>query len=154
MNTLHRALLAGLLTSLSLSAWADMSYQQQPVYQQNPQALNRSYGDKIARKALNGFTNISTAPLEIPKSMIKITNSEDSNIFYGLIGGAIEGSINTLGRAVIGTIDLATFPLPTKAIIQPQYVWDDFYEARTLYGNVFRFDDNNNEPIFRFPNGR
>jgi putative exosortase-associated protein (TIGR04073 family) len=155
MNTLHRALLAGLLTSLSLStAWADMAYQQKPAYQQSPQALNRTYNDKIARKAVNGLINIPTAPLEIPKSMIKNTNAEGSNIFFGLVGGTIEGSLNAAFRAATGAIDLVTFLVPTKAIVQPQYVWDDFYETRTMYGDVFRLDDNDNEPIFRLPNGR
>lgn len=154
MNTLHRALLAGLLTSLSLStAWAGTPYQQPPAYQ-SQQALNRTYNDKIARKAVNGFINIPTAPLEIPKSMIKYINADGGNIFYGIVGGAIEGSINAVGRVVTGVVDLTTFPLPTKAVIQPQYVWDDFFETRTMYGEVFRLDDNDNEPLFRFPNGR
>ncbi len=161
MNTLHRALLAGLLAGLSLStAWADLSYQEQTQYQssprqyQNPQPLNRTYNDKIARKALNGFVNIPTAPLEIPKSIIRNTNAEGSNIFYGVVGGVIEGSLNALGRALTGVFDVATFPLPTKPVVQSQYVWDDFFETRTMYGNVFRIDDDDKDPVFRFPNGR
>jgi putative exosortase-associated protein (TIGR04073 family) len=98
---------------------------------------HRSYGSKIGNKALNGFANLTTSMLEIPKNVINTTNQ--SNIFYGIIGGLIKGVINTIGRMAVGITDLITFPLPTKPIARPVYIWDDF-DIDTTYGDVFRLD--------------
>jgi hypothetical protein len=40
-----------------------------------------------------------------------------------------------------GVTDLITAPLPTKPIVQPRYVWDDFDKTNS-YGPVFRLVDN------------
>jgi putative exosortase-associated protein (TIGR04073 family) len=159
MNTFHRFFVAGLLTGLSLAYTSialanDMyqpQYQQQDQQQYQQQPHERSYGEKIGKKALNGIVNINTAPLEIPKAIINNTNAQGSNIFFGLVGGAIEGAINTVARAATGVGDLTLFLLPTKAIVYPQYVWDDFYETNTRYGDMFRLDENENPPVFELP---
>ncbi len=96
-----------------------------------------SYGSKVGNKALNAFANLTTAPLEIPKNIINTTNK--SNIFYGVIGGLFKGLLNTGGRLGVGIADLVTFPLPTKLIAQPAYIWDDF-DVDTTYGPAFRLD--------------
>ncbi|MDD1606004.1 MAG: exosortase system-associated protein, TIGR04073 family [Methylococcaceae bacterium] len=164
MNTYHHFFVAGLLTGLSLvyasTALADQMYQ--PQYQQQPdqqqyqqqyeqQPRERSYGEKIGKKALNGVVNIHTSFLEVPKAIINNTNAEGSNIVFGLVGGAIEGTLNTVARATAGVGDLTLFLLPTKAIVYPQYVWDDFYETNTRYGDIFRLDDDENPPVFELP---
>jgi putative exosortase-associated protein (TIGR04073 family) len=95
----------------------------------------QSYGSQVGNKALNGFANITTAVLEIPKNIINTTN--DSNFAYGIAGGLGKGILNTVGRIVTGITDLITAPLPTKPIAYPLYVWDDFDED-TTYGEVFR----------------
>lgn len=96
-----------------------------------------SYGEKVANKALNGFANLVTSPLEIPKNIINTMNQ--SNFFYGLFGGIIKGLVNTAGRMGVGIADLVTFPLPTKPIAYPMYIWDDF-DVDTTYGEVFRLN--------------
>ena len=153
MNTLHRFLVAGLLTGLSLidasSAWADQRYQGQQ-YQQ-PQPRERSYGSKIGKKALDGVINLPTAPLELPKAIINDVNANGSNIVFGVIGGVLEGTLQTAYRATAGLVDLTTFLIPTKPIVQPQYVWDDFYEESSSYGKVFRLDNNGEQPHFELP---
>jgi putative exosortase-associated protein (TIGR04073 family) len=98
----------------------------------------QSYGSKVGNKALNGLSNIFTAVLEIPKNIINTTN--DSNIAYGVVGGLAKGTLNTAGRLFSGVADLITFPIPTKPIAQPVYVWDDF-DVDTTYGEVFRLDE-------------
>ena len=118
----------------------NMTYR--PITRTNEQTRNKSYGSKIGHKALNGFTNIFTSPLEIPKNIINTTN--DSNIFYGLIGGGVKGIFIFGGRLCVGVADLVTFPLPTKPIVQPAYVWDDFY-VDTTFGDVMRVDKNRQE---------
>ena len=148
MNTYHHFFVAGLLTGLSLvyasTALADQMYQQQDQqqYQQQPRA--RSYGEKVGDKAKSGITNIATSWLEVPKSIINDTNAQDSNIIYGIIGGALEGGIQTAGRAAVGIADLVTAPLATKPIVHPQYIWEDF-DQTNIYGDVFRLDNGNEQ---------
>ncbi len=96
-----------------------------------------SYGEKVANKGLNALANLTTAPLEIPKAVINTMNQ--SNFFYGLVGGFFKGMVNTLGRTGCGIADLITLPLPTESIISPAYVWDHF-DKETTYGSVMRLD--------------
>ena len=96
-----------------------------------------SYGEKVGNKALNAFANLTTSTLEMPKNIINTMNQ--SNFFYGVFGGFIKGLVNTLGRTGCGIADLITFPLPTRPIAYPVYIWDDF-DVDTSYGEVFRLD--------------
>jgi putative exosortase-associated protein (TIGR04073 family) len=98
---------------------------------------NRSYGQKVGDKALNGVANLGGGLLEIPKSIILTTNQ--SNIFYGIVGGLFKGMIQTGGRMGTGIADLITAPIPTKPIAYPYNVWDDF-DTETTYGDTFRLD--------------
>ena len=98
----------------------------------------QDYGSQVGNKALNGFANITTSVLEIPKNIINTTN--DSNFVYGFVGGIIKGVLNTTGRVAVGISDLITAPLPTKPVAYPLYVWDDF-DQDTTYGEVFRLED-------------
>jgi putative exosortase-associated protein (TIGR04073 family) len=127
--------------------WAD-NYQQQvqneKLFQHDvarqKQFRQQQYERLVEKKAINGATNIATGFLEIPKNMINITNEEDSNIVYGIIGGGIRGLIDTIGRMTVGTMDLLTAPLPTKPVVYPRYVWDDF-DKTNIYDKVFRLDE-------------
>jgi len=98
----------------------------------------QSYGSKVGNKALNGFVNMTTSLLEIPKSIINVTN--DSNLAFGAVGGFGQGVLNTFGRIIVGTMDVITAPIPTKQVVHPAYVWDDF-DADTSYGEVFRLQE-------------
>jgi putative exosortase-associated protein (TIGR04073 family) len=115
----------------------------------NPQQQS-SYGEKIGNKALNGFANLTTSPLELPKNIINTMNQ--SNFFYGVFGGFLKGLVNTLGRTGCGIADLLTFPLPTKPIVYPVYIWDDF-DVDTSYGEVFRLDktQKTDQPVTQAP---
>jgi putative exosortase-associated protein (TIGR04073 family) len=106
-----------------------------PVIQAGEQQQHTSYGEIIGNKALNGFANLSTAWLELPKNIINTMNQ--SNFFYGVFGGFLKGLVNTLGRAGCGIADILTIPIPTKPIAYPVYIWDDF-DIDTSYGGVFR----------------
>jgi putative exosortase-associated protein (TIGR04073 family) len=127
MNKYKRSLISILLTGFFI-VFATTSHAEE----------QSSYGADIGNKALNGFTNIITSWLEIPKNIINTTN--DSNIFWGLSGGTAKGIINMAGRVGVGAADVITFPLPTKPIAQPEYIWDDF-DVDTTYGDVFRLKD-------------
>ena len=99
-----------------------------------PQA---SYGKKIGNKALIGFANLTTGILEIPKNMINTINQ--GNFFYGVAGGFIKGTVNTLGRMGSGIADIITLPIPTKPVVYPLFIWDDF-DVDTTYGDVLRLN--------------
>lgn len=162
MNTFHRFFVSGLLTGLAFvhtsTVLANDMYQQQQYPQQyqpqypQQQTRERTYGEKVGNKALNGFVNIPTAPLEIAKSIINNTNAEDSNMIFGVIGGVLEGTLNTVFRGTRGMIDLSTALIPTKPVTSPQYIWDDFYDTNTMYNNdVFRLDVDENGPVYEMP---
>jgi putative exosortase-associated protein (TIGR04073 family) len=99
---------------------------------------NQSYGSKIGNKALRGITNIILSPIEIPKGVI-ITSNE-SNPFYGIIGGIFKGLFHTSARMSSGLIDLVFFPLPTKPNTDPIYPWDDYFDRDTSYCDIFDLD--------------
>jgi putative exosortase-associated protein (TIGR04073 family) len=100
--------------------------------------VNPSYGSEVGAKTLNGFANMLTGPLEIPKNIINTSNQ--GNVFYGIFGGGFKGIVHTAGRLAVGLTDLITFPLPTKPIAYPLYIWDDF-DVDTIYGDVFRLQE-------------
>ena len=66
-------------------------------------------------KAGNGFANLTTSMLEIPKSIINTTN--ESNIIFGFFGGMLKGTVNMVGRMGVGLVDLVTAPIPTQPIV-------------------------------------
>lgn len=141
-------LVAGLTTGSISFAQADSMQQnygsprqqiqsgrQLPNYTGSP---HYNYGSEIGAKALNGFANLATATLEIPKNIINTSNQ--SNIFYGIFGGVFKGMVNIGGRMAVGLTDLITFPIPTKPVAYPMYIWDDF-DVDTSYGPLFRLQD-------------
>ncbi|MFA5920717.1 MAG: exosortase system-associated protein, TIGR04073 family [Methylococcaceae bacterium] len=102
-----------------------------PIVGADDSRQQSSYGEKVGNKALNAFANLTTSTLEMPKNIINTMNQ--SNFFYGVFGGFIKGLVNTLGRTGCGIADLITFPLPTRPIAYPVYIWDDF-DVDTSYG--------------------
>lgn len=116
-----------LLLASFLLAFSSMSFAEE----------QQSYGSKVGNKALNGFANMTTGILEIPKNIINVSN--ESNVIWGFLGGGAMGVLNTVGRLATGLTDLITAPLPTQPIVHPAYVWDDF-DVDTSYGEVFRLE--------------
>ncbi len=96
---------------------------------------HESYPRGVLDKAGNGFANLISAPLELPKNIINTTNK--SNIVYGVVGGIFKGFVHMAGRMGVGLVDLITAPIPTKPIIHPPLIWDDF-DVDTQYGDVLR----------------
>ncbi len=121
-----------------------------PIVGADDSRQQSSYGEKVGNKALNAFANLTTSTLEMPKNIINTMNQ--SNFFYGVFGGFIKGLVNTLGRTGCGIADLITFPLPTRPIAYPVYIWDDF-DVDTSYGEVFRLDKTHkmDQPVTQEP---
>jgi len=101
-------------------------------------AEESSYGEKIGQKTLRGLSNATLGILEVPKGIIKTTN--DSNLLYGVTAGTFLGLINTLGRTGVGALDLITFPLPTKPVVQPVHPWQSYLTLPTSYDAIFDLD--------------
>ena len=84
----------------------------------------QSYVATIGNKAGTGLLNAAAGWMEIPKTMIVTSRNEGLGI--GLTGGFFMGLANTLGRSVMGVVDLATFPIPTKPMVTPPLIWEKF----------------------------
>lgn len=136
-----------------LPAFAADYYEQQ---QQNEQLLKRQvelqkkmehdrYIRQVEDKAALGAANLVSSPLEIPKNIVNVynypENYKDANLIYGVVGGVIKGTFDAAGRIFSGAFDLVTAPLPTKPVVQPKYIWDDFDKSNS-YGQIFRLVDN------------
>jgi putative exosortase-associated protein (TIGR04073 family) len=90
------------------------------------------YPAKIFGKLGIGIINAATGIIEIPKSMT--VESQQEGIGMGLSVGLLKGLGNTLGRSILGVADVVTFPIPTKPMLTPPVVFQDFSTA-TEYSN-------------------
>lgn len=104
-----------------------------------------NYGQAIGHKLSVGLANIVLSWVEIPKCTINAYNESHYDSSLPGLGWAITtgipmGVANTAGRMFTGILDVITFPLPTKPIPQPNYVWQDFRND-TSYGEAFIFYD-------------
>jgi putative exosortase-associated protein (TIGR04073 family) len=112
-------LLAGAIMVFSSAAWAD-------------DGDGLSYPAKIGGKLGIGLMNAATGIVEIPKSMA--VESSKEGIGMGMSVGFLKGMTNMLGRSFLGMLDVVSFPLPTKPLVTPPVVFQDFSEE-TTYGN-------------------
>lgn len=87
-------------------------------------AMADNYPEKAVGKLGNGIANAVGGFMEIPKNVIIASHSEGP--VYGVTAGLIAGILHTLGRTVYGTVDMVTFMIPTKPLINPDYIWNDF----------------------------
>ncbi len=102
----------------------------------------KSYGEQVGEKGLNGITNIGTAWMEIPKNVVKTT--QETNILYGMIGGLGAGVFNTLGRLSTGVFDLLSAPIPTDPLVSPVRAWEKF-DTSTTYGVNYHLEEPTNQ---------
>jgi putative exosortase-associated protein (TIGR04073 family) len=87
-------------------------------------AIADSYIEKAGGKLGNGFVNAVSGLAEIPKTILIISRSEGP--IYGATVGLMAGILHTVGRTLYGTLDMATFMIPTKPLVDPDYIWNDF----------------------------
>ena len=88
-----------------------------------------SYPARIAGKFGIGLINTVTGIVEIPKSMMVESASE--GIGMGMSLGFVKGMTNMMGRTLTGMLDVVSFPIPTKPMITPAVVFQDFDQATT-----------------------
>lgn len=87
-------------------------------------ATGDSYPEKIGEKLGTGIVNVVTGFVEIPKNIA--IESKENGAAYGLTIGFITGIVHSVGRTLTGALDVATFMIPTKPLINPDLVWKDF----------------------------
>jgi len=94
----------------------------------------QSYGAQIGYKALNGLANVATGWIELPKSIINVSNQH--NVAFGASFGLLQGTMHTLSRTLSGVMDVATFMIPSKPAVHPDFVWQEF-DVNSSYGDYF-----------------
>ncbi|MDE2366466.1 MAG: exosortase system-associated protein, TIGR04073 family [Betaproteobacteria bacterium] len=87
-------------------------------------ASDGNYPEKIGNKLAHGVANTITGIVEVPKSMM--IESDKRGPAVGIPTGLFVGIVQGIGRTLTGVVDLVTFPIPTKPIIYPDFVWKDF----------------------------
>ena len=94
-----------------------------------------SYPARLGAKLGNSIANASTGIVEIPKT-IMVTNREHG-MAYAATAGLVTGMVHMIGRTLSGAYDLVTFMVPTKPIVTPDYVWEDF-DKETSYRSTWQ----------------
>ena len=87
-------------------------------------AMAQSYPTKIGEKLGNGIVNVVTGVAEIPKTVM-ITNRSKGPA-YAATAGFMTGIVHMLGRTLFGAVDLVTFMVPTRPLVNPDYIWYNF----------------------------
>jgi putative exosortase-associated protein (TIGR04073 family) len=114
-----RLLVAAAIMSVSLAAHAESDG-------------GISYPARIGGKLGIGLINATTGIVELPKSMM--VESSKEGIWMGMSVGLLKGMTNMLGRSLLGMMDVVSFPVPTKPLVTPAVVFQDFGEE-TTYGS-------------------
>lgn len=96
-----------------------------------PMSHAEGYVSDVSSKFTRGFANLFTGIGEVPKNIVYV--SEKTNPVAGGPGGLVLGTLHTLGRTTTGIFDILTSPIPTKSLIQPEYVWEDFKQPTTYF---------------------
>jgi putative exosortase-associated protein (TIGR04073 family) len=83
-----------------------------------------TYPDRMGTKLGNGMANIITGIVEIPKAVIN--GNRKNGAAYAATAGFMTGMVHMMGRTLCGAADVVTFMIPTKPIINPDFVWQNF----------------------------
>ncbi|MDD1618705.1 MAG: exosortase system-associated protein, TIGR04073 family [Methylococcaceae bacterium] len=87
-------------------------------------AMAQSYPTKIGEKLANGIVNVVTGVAEIPKTVM--ITSRAKGPAYAATAGVMTGIVHMMGRTLFGTVDLVTFMIPTRPLVNPDYIWYNF----------------------------
>lgn len=92
--------------------------------------MAHGYPAKIGEKLGSGVSNVFTGVVEVPKTMMIASRRE--GVGYGVTAGLFTGIVHMVGRTLIGAVDAATFMIPSRPMINPHFIWDDF-DKETSY---------------------
>lgn len=93
---------------------------------------SQSYPSQFGSKLTQGFANMTTGFIEVPKNIVNITHEQ--NIFVGATWGLFRGIWEGVNRTTIGVAEFITSPIPTSDYITPPYVWQRFSEDTRYFG--------------------
>ncbi len=104
-------------------------------------APNSYAANDSVQKLGRGVTNVLTAPVEIPKEIRAhwIKGSEKTfHIAVWIFCGFVKGTVMTAARAGSGGVDIATSPFKNGALLQPNYVFEDWPKRQegVIYKNL------------------
>ncbi|GAB6142393.1 hypothetical protein JCM14076_31220 [Methylosoma difficile] len=88
-----------------------------------------TYASRLGSKIGYGIMNSATGIGELPKTVM--VTSKTDGVAYAATAGVVTGLFHTIGRTLSGAADLATFFIPTKPIVQPGFVWQDWKKETT-----------------------
>ncbi len=94
-----------------------------------------TYPARVSAKLGNAIVNATTGLGEIPKAIMIANRTEGPA--YAATAGVVTGFVHMMGRTLNGAYDLVTFMIPTKPIITPDYVWQD-YDKETNYRSTWQ----------------
>jgi len=97
-------------------------------------AEDYNYIEKAGEKFGNGVANVGTGFLEIPKTMYVL--SQSNGPVFGATIGLLTGVLHAIGRTLYGGIDMMSFMIPTKALIDPDYIWHEADKMTTFQAKV------------------
>ncbi len=92
-------------------------------------AMAGDYANDSGSKFTRGLANAATGWGEIPKNIV--LESEKSNVLVAITYGAVKGAFHTVGRTVVGALELGTFFVPSDEVVQSTYVWENTHEETT-----------------------
>jgi putative exosortase-associated protein (TIGR04073 family) len=107
-----------------LLASALVFFSSQTIAADSSHPSHSSYPEQIGNKLAHGVANTVTGIVEVPKNMY--IESKRKGPAYGIPVGLFTGIVQGIGRTLTGVVDLVTFPIPTKPIIYPDFIWKDF----------------------------
>ncbi len=94
-------------------------------------AIAGNYASDSGQKFTRGLANAATGWGEIPKNIA--LESKASNGFVGITYGTVKGVAQTVGRTVVGALELGTFFVPSHEVVHSTYVWEN-PNTETTYG--------------------
>lgn len=95
-------------------------------------AQAEGYFSAFGNKLSQGFSNMATGFIEIPKNIINVT--DEDNIFVGMTWGLLRGTVHGVGRTLVGGVEFISAPIPSSEFAAPAYVWQRFSEDSRYFG--------------------
>lgn len=91
-----------------------------------------SYAGRIGNKFGTGIVNVATGIGEIPRNIYVVSNQEGPAV--GIPVGFFKGLFQSFGRMGVGVMDMTTFFIPTKPMLTPPMVWENFDKETSYNG--------------------
>ncbi|MGB2662222.1 MAG: exosortase system-associated protein, TIGR04073 family [Candidatus Omnitrophota bacterium] len=89
----------------------------------------QSYADGPMDKLKRGATNLALSPLELPNAVWSDWEMGTAEAFFeGATWGVLQGVFNIAKRAVVGTFEIITFPVPFPKDYKPILDEPAFFE--------------------------